>query len=52
MHPVLEVGWVLPKRWMHVWDVVVVFECASVCCCGPGVVSVISAVQVLMRGEC
>ena len=29
------------------WDVVVVFECASVCCSSPRVVSVISVVQVL-----
>ena len=33
------------------WDVVVVFESVSVCCCGPGVVSAISVVQVLVSGR-
>ena len=30
---------------------VVGFECASVCCCGPGMVSVTSVVQVLSECE-
>ena len=32
MHPVLEVGWGVAQKVDAVWDVVVVFECASVCC--------------------
>ena len=53
MHPVLEVVWgVAQEVDACVGCGCCVFECASVCCCGSGVVSVISVVQVLVSGEC